>query len=48
MSEIKEIIQSPIFAKQKKKLHKQQIRDLDQAVKSIVKDPKLDKLNVVF
>ena len=36
---VKEIIQSPIFAKQKKKLHKQQIKDLDEAVKTIFKNP---------
>jgi hypothetical protein len=39
MTKITEIIQSPIFAKQKKKLHKQQIKDLDKAVKSIYHDP---------
>jgi mRNA-degrading endonuclease RelE of RelBE toxin-antitoxin system len=39
MTDIKEIIQSPIFAKQKKKLHKQQIKDLDKAVKSVSNDP---------
>jgi mRNA-degrading endonuclease RelE of RelBE toxin-antitoxin system len=41
MTEIKEIIQLPIFAKQKKKLHKQQIKDLDKAVKSIFQDPNI-------
>ena len=39
MTDIKEIIQSPIFAKQKKKLHKQQIKDLDESVKSVFNDP---------
>jgi len=39
MTDIKEIIQAPIFAKQKKKLHKKQIIDLDNAVKSICNDP---------
>jgi hypothetical protein len=39
MTGIKEIIQSPIFAKQKKKLHKGQIKDLDMAVKAIAQDP---------
>lgn len=38
MTELTDIIQSPIFAKQKKKLHKKQIRDLDEAVKSIVEN----------
>ncbi|MEM9271452.1 MAG: type II toxin-antitoxin system RelE/ParE family toxin [Cyanobacteria bacterium P01_F01_bin.143] len=46
MSQIEEVIQSPIFSKQKKKLHKQQIRDLDQAVKSIIVDPNLGKMKV--
>ena len=46
MTKVKEIIQSPIFAKQKKKLHKQQVRDLDQAVKSIFHDPKLGETKV--
>lgn len=46
MTKVKEIIQSPIFAKQKKKLHKQQIRDLDQAVKSIVNNPKVGETKV--
>lgn len=41
MTEIKEIIQSPTFANQKKKLHKQQIKDLDQAVKSIFQNPSI-------
>ncbi len=39
MTEIAEIIQSPIFGKQKKKLHKPQIKDLDEAVKFIFNDP---------
>ncbi len=39
MTEIKEIIQSPIFAKQKKKLKKDQIDDLDEAVKTVYKNP---------
>ncbi len=46
MTKVKEIIQSPIFAKQKKKLHKQQIRDLDQAVKSIVNNPQAGETKV--
>ncbi|MDJ0900550.1 MAG: type II toxin-antitoxin system RelE/ParE family toxin [Xenococcus sp. MO_188.B8] len=46
MTKVKEIIQSPIFAKQKKKLHKQQIRDLDRAVKSIVNNPKVGETKV--
>ncbi len=39
MTDIKEIIQAPIFTKQKKKLHEQQIIDLDEAVKSVSNDP---------
>jgi mRNA interferase RelE/StbE len=39
MTEIKEVIQSPVFAKQKKKLHKQQIKDLDGAIKYIFNTP---------
>ena len=41
MTEINEVIQSPIFAKQKKKLHKQQINDLDKAVKLIFQNPNI-------
>lgn len=39
MTHIKEIIQSPVFSKQKKKLHKRQIKDLDEALQSICRDP---------
>lgn len=39
MTDIKEIIQSPVFSKQKKKLHKQQIKDMDEAVKYIFNAP---------
>jgi mRNA interferase RelE/StbE len=39
MTQIFEIIQSPIFARQKKKLHKKQIKDLDKGVKSIYQHP---------
>ena len=39
MKAIAEIIQSPLFAKQKKKLHKNQIRDLDEAIRTNVKEP---------
>ena len=46
MTKVKEIIQSPIFAKQKKKLHQQQIRDLDRAVKSIVNNPEVGETKV--
>ncbi len=46
MTDIKEIIQSPVFAKQKKKLHKQQIKDLDKAVKSVFNDPTIGDMKV--
>ncbi|MFH1993043.1 MAG: type II toxin-antitoxin system RelE/ParE family toxin [Pseudomonadota bacterium] len=44
MKKITEITQSPLFAKQKKKLHKNQIRDLDQAIQTIVKEPEAGHL----
>jgi mRNA-degrading endonuclease RelE of RelBE toxin-antitoxin system len=46
MTDIKEIIQAPIFAKQKKKLHKKQIIDLDNAVKSICNDPTIGEMKM--
>lgn len=46
MTKITEIIQSPIFTKQKKKLHKQQIEDLDKAVTSIFNDPTTGDMKV--
>jgi len=46
MTDIKEIIQSYIFAKQKKKLHKQQFKDLDTAVKYIFSTPKIGAMKV--
>ena len=39
MTNIHEIIQAPVFVKQKNKLHKKQIKDLDDAVKSICNNP---------
>ena len=39
MTDVKEIIQPPVFAKKKKKLHSQQIKDLDKAVKTIFNIP---------
>ncbi len=39
MGGISEIIQSPTFAKQKKKLKKSQINKLDEAVKTIMARP---------
>ncbi len=46
MTDIKEIIQSPLFAKQKKKLHKNQLKDLDNAVKMIFENPDLGEMKV--
>lgn len=46
MTNIKEIIQSPVFAKQKKKLHKQQNKDLDKAVKCILSTPTIGDMKV--
>lgn len=46
MTQITEIIQSPVFAKQKKKLHKLQIKELDKAVKSIFNDPKIGDMKI--
>lgn len=36
-----EILQTPIFARKKKKLKKNQIRGLDDAVRKVVKNPKI-------
>ena len=38
--------QAPIFARQKKKLHTQQIWALDKAVKSILKDPAIGDMKI--
>ena len=46
MTEVKEIIQSPVFAEKKKKLHKQQIKDLDKAVKYILSAPTIGDMKV--
>jgi len=46
MTDLKEIIQSPVFAKQKKKLHKQQIKDLDKAVKYIFNTPTIGDMKI--
>jgi len=39
MTDIKEIIQSPIFAKQKKKLHENRLKGINNAVKMIFENP---------
>ena len=36
-----EIVQTPIFTKKKKKLKKNQIKDLDDAVRNVAKNPKI-------
>ena len=41
-----EILQTPIFSKIKKKLKKSQIKDLDKAVRKIVKNPKIGKKKI--
>lgn len=46
MTDIKEIIQSPVFSKQKKKLRKQQLKDLDKAVKYIFSVPTIGEMKV--
>jgi mRNA-degrading endonuclease YafQ of YafQ-DinJ toxin-antitoxin module len=46
MTGIEDIIQSPVFAKQKKKLHKRQIKDLDQAVKAVFQNSAIGDLKV--
>jgi mRNA-degrading endonuclease RelE of RelBE toxin-antitoxin system len=44
MKAIAEITQSPLCAKQKKKLPKNRIRDLDEAIRTIVKEPETGHL----
>ena len=39
MNQITEVIQSPLFARQKKKLDKNQIKKLDDAIRLIMADP---------
>ena len=39
MSQITEVIQSPNFAKQKKKLKKSQVKKLDDAIRTIMANP---------
>ena len=46
MNQPNEIIQSPLFAKRKKGLHKNQIKDLDEAVRKIVQDPEIGNLKI--
>ncbi len=46
MSDLKEIIQSPVFAKQKKKLKSRQSKDLDSAVREIFDNPAVGKMKL--
>ena len=46
MTEIRRIIQAPVFARQKKRLQKKQISDLDSAVRKIAGSPESGKLKV--
>jgi mRNA interferase RelE/StbE len=46
VSNIKGIIQSPVFVSQKKKLHKQQNKNLDKAVKCILSTPTIGDMKV--
>jgi mRNA-degrading endonuclease RelE of RelBE toxin-antitoxin system len=41
-----EIVQTSIFAKQKKKLKKNQIKDLDETVQEIVKHPEIGERKI--
>jgi mRNA-degrading endonuclease RelE of RelBE toxin-antitoxin system len=44
MNQPNEIIQSPLFAKRKKRLNKNQIKDLDEAIRKIVQAPEIGNL----
>ncbi len=46
MTGIQKIIQSPLFAKQKKRLQKKQIRDMDDAIRRIAEKPDAGVLKV--
>jgi len=41
-----EVVQTPIFAKQKKNLKKNQIKKLDEAVRGIIKHPEIGERKV--
>ena len=41
-----EILQTPVFAKKKKRLKKNQIKDLDEAVQDIVKHPEIGERKI--
>ena len=46
MNEINKIIQSPLFARKKKKLRENQIKELDEAVRKIAQDPGIGILKI--
>ena len=46
MTLITNIIQSPLFARQKKKLTKHQIKQLDEAIRTIIANPEAGTLKV--
>ncbi len=38
-----QVLQTPLFSRQKKKLNKKQIKELDNAIRQIINDPKVGK-----
>ena len=46
MATISNIIQSPLFLKKKKRLNKNEIKALDDAVRKIIETPEIGKLKV--
>ncbi len=46
MKSINEVIQSPLFGRQKKKLKKNQIKSLDDAVRKIMNEPELGEQKI--
>jgi len=46
MNQISEVIQSPNFAKQKKKLKKNQVIKLDNAIRTIMENPTIGDLKL--
>ena len=44
MTDLAEIIQSPVFSKQKKKLNSKQIKELDAAVRLIFSNPSVGEM----
>lgn len=46
MAAIANIIQSPLFLKKKKRLHKSEIKALDDAIRKIIEAPEIGQLKV--